>query len=75
MDEKLFRMPMDDEVAKMAVEDFEKKPDGSWVAVNNSDINTKLGKVIRITPGIIFKKGTKFVGLDVAEVLDKIAAK
>jgi hypothetical protein len=62
-----------DEIAKIAVEEFEKKPDGSWVCVKNSDINTKLGRVIRVTPGHAFKKGGKFAGLDVVKTLDEIS--
>jgi len=64
---------MDDEVTKITVEDFEKKPDGSWVAVKNSDVQSKTGKVVRITPGLVFRKGGKLSGLDVAEALDKIS--
>ncbi|HNS79754.1 MAG TPA: hypothetical protein PKM17_13990 [Syntrophorhabdus sp.] len=63
-----------DEIAKIMIEDFEKKPDGSWVAVKNSDINTKSGKVIRIAPGMTFRKGTTLWGIDVVNALDKISA-
>ncbi len=63
-----------EEVAKIAVEEFEKKPDGSWVCVKNADINTKTGRVIRLAPGMIFRKGVTFQGIDIAEVLDKIGA-
>ncbi len=63
-----------DEVAKIAVDEFEKKPDGSWVCVKNSDITTKSQKVIRITPGMTFKKGTQFIGIDIADALDKFSA-
>ncbi len=63
-----------DEITKIAIGDFEKKPDGSWVVVNNSDIITKAGNVIRLTPGIIFKKGRKLWELDIVEVLDKASS-
>lgn len=61
------------EIAKIMVEEFEKKPDGSWVCVKNSDITTKSQEVIRITPGMTFRKGVKLWGLDVADALDKMS--
>jgi hypothetical protein len=62
-----------DEIVKIALEEYEKKPDGSWVSVKNSDITTKEQRVIRIAPGMTFKKGSKFLGLDIAETLDKLS--
>jgi len=64
-----------DEITKIIIQEFEKKPDGSWVAVKNTDINTKSGRVIRIAPGMTFKKDGKLWGLDVAKALDEISAK
>jgi hypothetical protein len=63
-----------EEISKIVVEEFEKKPDGSWVSVKNSDILTSGGGVIRIAAGVTFKKGRKFVGFDIAEVLDQVCA-
>ena len=63
-----------DEITKLAVDEYEKKPDGSWVCVKNSDITTSTGRIIRIAPGTAFKPGAKFLGLDVAGALDKISA-
>lgn len=63
-----------DEITKITIGDFEKKPDGSWVVVSNSDIITKAGNVIRLTPGIIFRKGRKLWELDIVEVLDKASS-
>jgi len=63
-----------DEITKIAVEEFEKKPDGSWVCVKNSDVNTKLGRVIRVTPGMTFRQGGSLSGVDVAKALDAISA-
>jgi hypothetical protein len=65
---------MEDEIAKVNLKEFEKKPDGSWVCVQNSDITMKTGRIIRVPPGTVFKKGTKFVGVDMAEALDKVPA-
>ena len=64
-----------DEITKIVMEEFEKKPDGSWVVVKNADIQTKSGKVIRMTPGMTFRKGGKVSGIDIAEALDAIGAK
>jgi hypothetical protein len=62
-----------DEIIKIAIEEFEKKPDGSWVCVKNADIGTKSQRVIRIAPGMLFRKGVMFCGVDIAEALDKIS--
>lgn len=63
-----------EEIVKIAIDEYEKKPDGSWVCVKNSDVTTKTGKVIRVAPGMTFKKGSAFVGADIAEALDKLSA-
>ncbi len=63
-----------DEITKISVDEFEKKSDGSWVSIKNSDIQTKTGKVIRISPGVPFKKGTIMWGIDVADALDRLTA-
>ncbi|OPY13971.1 MAG: hypothetical protein A4E66_00565 [Syntrophus sp. PtaB.Bin001] len=61
-----------DEVAKINVGDFERKPDGSWVSIKNSNINTKNGNVVSIQPGVTFKKGFKqFGGLDIVKALEE----
>ncbi len=66
---------MEDEISKIAVGDFEKKPDGSWVCVKNSDITAKSGKIMRIAPTTTFKKGGRFLGFDIVEALEKASAK
>ncbi len=63
-----------EEIAKIVVEEFEKKPDGSWVCTKNSDITTKSQMVIRLTPGMVFRKGFPMCGIDVAEALDQASA-
>ena len=63
-----------DEVTKITIEEFEKKPDGSWVAVRNSDIITKAGNLIRIAPGMTFRRGGNLWGVDVAKALDDVSA-
>lgn len=63
-----------DEISKITIGDFEKKSDGSWVCIRNSDINTKAGKVIRIPPGMPFKKGfSYFGGFDVVAALEQVS--
>ncbi len=62
-----------EEITKISIEEFEKKPDGSWVCIKNADINTKSNKIFRISPGIIFKKGVTVWGLDVVKTLDEIS--
>lgn len=62
-----------DEISKIVIEGFAKKPDGSWVCVRSSDIVSKSG-IIRIPPGATFRRGVKLWGLDIAKVLDEIGA-
>jgi hypothetical protein len=64
---------MEEEVAKVTIEEFEKKPDGSWVCIKNADITTKSGRVIRVTPGMTLRKGGKISGLDIAKALDQVS--
>ncbi|HOC45545.1 MAG: hypothetical protein PHT96_09560 [Syntrophorhabdaceae bacterium] len=63
-----------EEITKIALEEYEKKSDGSWVCVKNSDITTSKGNILRIAPGTIFRPGGKFLGIDIAEALNKKAA-
>ncbi len=57
---------------KLSLKEFEKQPDGSWMCVENADIMTKSGKVIRVLPGTIFRKGCPLWGCAVAETLDEL---
>jgi len=61
-----------DEIAKIVVEDFEKKPDGSWVSLKNSDIVTKSQAAFRVPPGMTFRKGGRLWGLNIVEALDGV---
>ena len=49
---------------------FYKNSDGSWTSVQVADINTPTG-AIRISPGMIFRKGRTLCGVDVATLLDQ----
>lgn len=65
---------MMDEIAKINVGDFEKKEDGSWVTVKNSNINTKGGNIISLSPGMTFRAGTRqFGGLEIAKTLEEMS--
>lgn len=62
------------ELAKVNIGDFEKQPDGSWVSVKISYVNTKGGTVIALEPGTIFRPGFKqFGGIDFVKELDEIS--
>lgn len=61
-----------EEITRIVKDDFQKQPDGSWVCVNNTDIGTKAGDMIRVSPGLTFRKGRRLWGLDVAKVLDEL---
>ena len=63
-----------DNIVKLAPDCFEKKQDGSWVAVKNSDIVTQEGKFIRISPGMAFTPGFQPWGLDVVQALEEVNA-
>jgi len=63
-----------DEIVKIAIDEYEKKPDGSWISVATADVITKNGMAVRLSPGMVFKKGVTFLGLDIAETLDKVSA-
>lgn len=62
-----------DSIAKINIKEFEKKSDGSWIALKNSDIVTEDGGVIRVTPGMVFIPGRQLWGFDVAKILNEIS--
>ncbi|HEY3275056.1 MAG TPA: hypothetical protein VGJ94_00420 [Syntrophorhabdaceae bacterium] len=62
-----------EEIAKVEIKEFQKNPDGSWVCIKNSDITTKSGRVIRVSPGTTFRPGGKVSGLEVAKALDEVS--
>lgn len=61
-----------EEISKIVIEEFEKRADNTWVSIKTSDVLTKKGGVIRIPPGMTFRKGSKFVGVDLAALLDQV---
>ena len=63
-----------DEIAKVAMDEFKKESDGSWVCVKNSDITTKLGSGNKNShPARLSVKGFTLSGIDIAAALDKLA--
>jgi hypothetical protein len=49
---------------------FEKNPDGSWTCIKSTDIKDG-GSIIRLKPGMTFKKSQQPWGLNVCELLDQ----
>ncbi len=47
---------------------------GRWTCVEYAELDTPVGR-IQVTPGTSFTRGTKFMNLDVAAMLDEQAAK
>ena len=49
---------------------FRKNSDGSWTSVQVTDIYAPIG-AIRIGPGMMFRRGGTFYGIDVVALLDQ----
>lgn len=62
-----------DEISKIVVDEFQKKSEDTWVSLTTSDLITKKGAVIRIPPGMVFRKGSRLLGIDLAQLLDDIS--
>jgi len=62
-----------DEITTINIGDFKKQPDGSWVVAKISDIITKEGSAIRLSPGMFFKQGSKLWGFDLVKILDEMS--
>ena len=58
---------------KLSTEAFKKNSDGSWTSINITDIYAPIG-AIRIPPGMKFKAGKTFNGVNLTEVLEKTAS-
>lgn len=54
--------------------EFKKNPDGSWTCIKNTDIKSAYG-IIRVNPGMTFRKKKTHWGIDVAELLDQAESK
>jgi len=51
---------------------FQKNSDGSWSSVKSVTITSPQGGQIQIGPGMTFRAGVLFMGLDLAKYLDQI---
>ena len=56
------------------IEAFRQNADGSWSCVRPTTLEHPAGR-IQVTPGNTFRKGTSFMGIDVAEWLDQAIAR
>ena len=60
--------------AKITCQNFSKNPDGSWNSIVSGDIVEPDG-TIRFPPGMTFRKGITFYGIDVVAMLDQQCTK
>ena len=49
---------------------FQKNPDGSWTCIKSVTIKGVIGE-IQIGVGKAFTRGVQYMGVDIAELLDK----
>jgi hypothetical protein len=51
------------------IKNFAREPDGSWVCISPAE--TRLdGRRIQVAPGARFTRGARFMGVDLAELLE-----
>jgi hypothetical protein len=53
---------------------FVREPDGAWTCVAPATLQLD-GKRIQVTPGTRFTRGTRFMNVDLAKVLEEAAAR
>lgn len=51
------------------IRNFVREPDGSWLCVRSAETTLGGGR-IQVAPGARFTRGTRFMGIDLAEYLD-----
>ena len=49
---------------------FISNPDGSWSSIRYATLPGLIG-IIEIRPGMVFRKGEEYLGIDVAALLDE----
>jgi hypothetical protein len=64
--------PWDEAIVNLS-EAFRQNADGSWSCVAPVTLDHPKGRV-QVTPGTTFARGTRFMGIDVAEWLDQAIA-
>jgi hypothetical protein len=50
---------------------FRHDPDGSWVCIEQVTFDGPNGRRIQVIPGVTFRLGTVFMGVDVAKWLNE----
>jgi hypothetical protein len=53
---------------------FVRAPDGEWLCIAPAEIPTHQGRV-QVTPGARFKRGSFYMGLEIAKLLDEQSEK
>ncbi len=61
---------MEEEMQNIPLDAFKKNPDGSWSCVKQVTIKGPSGE-IRIGPGMSFREGVQFMGIDLAALLNQ----
>ncbi len=51
------------------IESFVRESDGVWVCVEPAELSLPSGR-IQVSPGSRFARGTRFMGVDLAQLLD-----
>jgi len=59
---------------KQFIKAFVRDRYGAWRCIAPADLQTPQGR-IQVTPGTVFTKGTKFMNVDIAELLEAQYAK
>jgi hypothetical protein len=62
--------PLAQAQGRMPCDAFVKNPDGSWVALHSVAV-PGAGRMLNVRDGAVFRPGAAFLGLDVAEQLDR----
>ena len=52
------------------IKNFVRDQHGAWRCVKPADLQTPQGRV-QVTPGSVFTRGTKFMNVDLAKMLDE----
>ena len=52
------------------IENFERDRDGAWRCVKPAELQTATGR-IQVAPGTLFTRGTMFMGIDLAALLEE----
>lgn len=56
------------------IKHFRREGDGAWICIEPAELNLPQGRV-QVTPGSRFTRGTKFMNVELAALLDEQYAK